>query len=115
MQSSSSGRAFNPGLIGASPITDANFVEVPSSKFQVPKTFAHPNAFGTWNFGTRNFTHRHFHLKRSQSVISSARRSAKAEVRGANPRESAILFTISDLRFTSGREVQALMEPTRTS
>jgi hypothetical protein len=28
---------------------------------------------------------------RSQGVISSARRSAKAEVRGANPRESAIL------------------------
>src|SRR5213594_2944311 len=29
------------------------------------------------------------HLQRSQGVISSARRSAKAEVRGANPRESA--------------------------
>ena len=29
-------------------------------------------------------------LKRSQSVISSARRSAKAEVRGASPRESTI-------------------------
>ena len=28
---------------------------------------------------------------RSQGVISSARRSAKAEVRGANPRESASL------------------------
>ena len=31
------------------------------------------------------------HSERSQSVISSARRSAKAEVRGANPRESTIL------------------------
>src|SRR6266567_8466817 len=50
MQSSSSSRPFKPGLIGASPITDANC---------------------------------------SQGVISSARRSAKAEVRGANPRESA--------------------------
>ena len=50
MQSSSSGRSFKPGLIGASPITDAIC---------------------------------------SQGVISSARRSAKAEVRGANPRESA--------------------------
>ena len=29
------------------------------------------------------------HFQRSQGVISSARRSAKAEVRGANPRESA--------------------------
>jgi hypothetical protein len=34
----------------------------------------------------------------SQSVISSARRFAKAEVRGANPRESAI--SIYDFRFT---------------
>ena len=32
------------------------------------------------------------HSERSQSVTSSARRSAKAEVRGANPRESAILI-----------------------
>ena len=30
------------------------------------------------------------HLLGSQSVISSARRFAKAEVRGANPRESAM-------------------------
>ncbi len=42
---------------------------------------------------------------RSQGAISSARRSAKAEVRGANPRESTTLiydfgFTIYDL----GRE-----------
>ena len=50
MQSSSRGRPFKPGLIGASPITDTNC---------------------------------------SQGVISSARRSAKAEARGANPRESA--------------------------
>ena len=31
---------------------------------------------------------------RSQGVISSARRSAKAEVRGANPRESTILWPL---------------------
>jgi len=31
---------------------------------------------------------------RSQGVISSARRSAKAEVRGASPRESTILMVI---------------------
>src|SRR5207248_9146383 len=37
----------------------------------------------------RHFAFLILHLKRSQGVISSARRSAKAEVRGANPRESA--------------------------
>ena len=37
------------------------------------------------------FVIRHSSFSRSQGVISSARRSAKAEVRGANPRESASL------------------------
>ena len=39
------------------------------------------------------------HLKGSQGVISSARRSAKAEVRGASPRGS----TISPLCLSSHR------------
>ena len=34
------------------------------------------------------------HFQGSQGVISSARRSAKAEVRGASPRESTILMVI---------------------
>ena len=53
----SSGRVFNPGLVGASPTTDA-------------KLWLNANC--------------------SQGVISSARRFAKPEVRGASPRESTI-------------------------
>src|ERR1051326_8342378 len=84
MQSSSSTRPFKPTLAGASPATDAilildfrfaifDFEQAASSstdrksKFKIQKSL------------------------RSQGVISSARRSAKAEVRGANPRESASL------------------------
>src|ERR1043166_1502627 len=85
MQSSPSTRPFKPTLAGASPATDAilildfrfaifDFEQAASSstdrksKFKIQKSL------------------------RSQGVISSARRSAKAEVRGANPRESAIFL-----------------------
>ena len=40
--------------------------------------------------------------QRSQGVMSSARRSAEAEVRGANPRESANLFSICDFGLAIG-------------
>src|SRR5438552_17159532 len=77
MQSSSSSRPFKPGLIGASPITDA----IQRDEWRVTGDEAVRLRF------TRHPTLDT--LRRSQSVISSARRSAKAEVRGANPRESA--------------------------
>ena len=78
MQSSSSGRSFKPGLIGASPITDANC---------------------------------------SQGVISSARRSAKAEVRGASPRESASLKALVPQQLQGGfrKPVFVGASPTRGS
>src|SRR2546430_4595271 len=56
MQSSSRSLSFKQGLAGASPATDARWLNANCS----------------------------------QGVTSSARRSAKAEVRGANPRESTI-------------------------
>ena len=50
---------------------------------------------------------------RSQGVISAARRSAKAEVRGANPRESATL--IYDLRIGLRPEIGFDIAPARKS
>src|SRR6266446_4178193 len=90
MQSSSSSRIFNPTLAGASPATDASpLVHVGESMVdsQTPSGSIHPSTINSPPINQQ----------RSQSVISSARRPAKAEARGASPRESATF--IYDLRF----------------
>ena len=54
------------------------------------------------------------HFFGSQGVISSARRFAKAEVRGASPRESAISiydFRFSIANFCDCRARQAIVNP----
>src|SRR5437660_5211514 len=81
MQSSSRSRPFKSGLIGASPITDA----ILSGGCRVTSDKSQERPLRVTRHPTLDT------LCRSQGVISSARRSAKAEVRGANPRESANL------------------------
>jgi hypothetical protein len=94
MQSSSSSRSFKPGLAGASPATDAILVIL-------DLRFAIENRAG---FGgqIQNRKSKIENSRRSQGVSRYARRSAKAEVRGAIPRESArfkLRFAILDLRL----------------
>ena len=92
MQSSSRSRSFKPGLVGASPITDANLVDGKWLIVDGGRTRAARLP------GSINHQLSTINQPRSQSVISSARRFAKAEVRGATPRESASL--IYDFGFT---------------
>src|SRR5438093_7143391 len=77
MQSSSGSLPFKPSLAGASTATDA-ILEIRNPKVDIRMI----------SIGLRNSAFGFF--RGSQGVISSARRSAKAEVRGANPRESTI-------------------------
>jgi hypothetical protein len=79
MQKSSHSRIFNPPLIGASPITDASLVDGEWLMVEA-----------VWHYQPSTLNYQP--TQRSQGVISSARRFAKAEVRGASPRESASAF-----------------------
>src|SRR5258708_23553862 len=95
MQSSSRSRFFNPTLAGASPATDASLkTRNPNNEIRKIDEDRNPNRRPADRFDIQNsgfFRISSFdirHLQRNQGVISSARRSAKVEVRGANPRES---------------------------
>lgn len=85
MQSSSRSRPFKSGLIGASPITDAILKELIVDGLELREGIKAWRKFFLPTINSQLATQ-----LRSQGVISSARRSAKAEVRGANPRESTI-------------------------
>ena len=83
MQSSSRSLPFKQSLAGASPATDAIFSDVDGGWLMVDGLFLGWSDPINPQLSTLN-------QLRSQGVISSARRFAKAEVRGAIPRESAI-------------------------
>ena len=83
MQSSSSSRIVNPTLAGASPATDASLVD--SSWLIVDSSEIHRVRQWVYQLST-------LYQQSSQGVISSARRSAKAEARGALPFATAKQF-----------------------
>src|SRR5690348_16239685 len=103
MQSSSSSPSFQRSLIGASPITDANFSR--RSKATLDQLSLRLSSF---DFRP---------IISSQSVISSARPCAKAEVRGANPRESASFKALEPQQLQGGfrKPVFVGASPTRGS
>jgi hypothetical protein len=87
MQSSSRNQPFKLVLAGASPATDAKQRQKDEGRRQKQVSTGCSNEFC--------IPHSAFYIYfRSQGVMSSARRSAKAEVRGANPRESARAMVI---------------------
>lgn len=107
MQSSSCALPFKQTLAGASPATDAIFeIRIPNDGHRKNDEARNPNGrrVGLFEVWTSCFDIRH--SQRSQGVMSAARRSAKAEVRGANPRESTTLkseyIALSVIRCSSG-------------
>ena len=105
MQSSSSNRVFNPTLTGASPATDAIPRKlIPDSYELIEETTGR----GMLSGPPINYQLSTINQSRSQGVISSARRSAKAEVRGASPRESTIFNGDHDVTAAS-RPVKAFV------
>ena len=90
MQSSSSGLSFKQSLAGASPATET----ISNSECRIVGAFL---VIRRAEFVIRN-------SPRSQGVRESARLPAKEKVRGANPRESAILrdgFAFQDCGVTA--------------
>ena len=88
MQSSSRSRPFKSGLAGASPATDAILNKLMVVSCELKKK---SNDLPIGEAPSLNNQLQTIDQSRSQGVSSSARRSAKAEVRGASPRESANL------------------------